>query len=102
MNILVQSEPRSIALRGSGTNPFTLIFRHASKDEGSSNKCVVEFLPWKDVNGRGEYKPLTSTEVYGSLGLIDIDEGITENSSFIHLDRYLYLCHYRAASSCDH
>ena len=77
MNILIQHEPRSIALRGAGTNPSALIFRHTSREEDRSNRCVVEFLPWKDVNERGGYKLLTSVEVYGSLGLIDIEEGTT-------------------------
>ena len=75
MNILIQHEPRSIALRGAGSNPSALIFRHASRERDSSNRCVVEFLPWKDVNERGGYKLLSSIEVYGSLGLIDIEEG---------------------------
>jgi hypothetical protein len=75
MNLLVQHDPRSIALRAAGTNPFALIFRHASREEKGGDRCVVEFLPWKDVNGRGEYKLLRSIEVYGCLGLIDIDEG---------------------------
>jgi hypothetical protein len=76
MNILIQHEPRSIALRGAGNNPLTLVFRHASRAENSGDRCVVEFLPWKDLSERGEYKLLNSIEVYGSLGLIDIDEGI--------------------------
>ena len=75
MNILIQHDPRSIALRGAGTNPSALIFRHAPRVENSSNRCVVEFLPWKDVNERGGYKLLNSIEVYGSLGLIDVEEG---------------------------
>lgn len=75
MNILIQHDPRSIALRAAGTNPYVLIFRHASREEGGSNRCVVEFLPWKDVIGRGEYKLLNSVEVYGCLGLIDAEEG---------------------------
>jgi hypothetical protein len=75
MNILIQHEPRSIALRGAGTNPLALVFRHASRAEDSGDRCVVEFLPWKDVRERGEYQLLNSIEVYGCLGLIDIDEG---------------------------
>jgi hypothetical protein len=75
MNILIQHDPRSIALRGAGSNPYALIFRHTSREEGSGNRCVVEFLPWKDVSERNEYKLLNSIEVYGSLGLIDIEEG---------------------------
>jgi hypothetical protein len=75
MNILIQHDPRSLALRGAGPNPYALIFRHASREEDSSNRCVVEFLPWKDVNERSAYKLLNSIEVYGSLGLIDVDEG---------------------------
>jgi hypothetical protein len=75
MNVLIQHDPRSIALRGAGQDPYALIFRHASREEDSSNRCVVEFLPWKDVSERSEYKLLNSVEVYGSLGLIDIEEG---------------------------
>lgn len=75
MNILIQHDPRSIALRGAGADPYALIFRHASREEDSSKRCVVEFLPWKDVHERSEYKLLNSIEVYGSLGLIDIEEG---------------------------
>lgn len=74
MNILIQHDPRAIALRGTGTNPYALIFRHASREEGSG-RCVVEFIPWRDVSQRNEYKLLTSVEVYGSLGLIDIEQG---------------------------
>jgi len=76
MNILIQHDPRSIALRGAGVNPFALVFRHASREEDTSDRCVVEFLPWKDVDERGKYKLLNSVEVYGCLGLIDIEEGI--------------------------
>jgi hypothetical protein len=76
MNILIQHEPRSIALRGAGPDPFALIFRHASKEEASGDRCVVEFIPWRDVHERSRYKLLNSVEVYGSLGLIDIEEGI--------------------------
>ena len=76
MNILIQHEPRSIAIRASGTNPYALIFRDAPVEEDTGNRCVVEFLPWKDVHERGEYKLLNSVEVYGCLGLIDIDKGI--------------------------
>jgi hypothetical protein len=75
MNILIQHDPRSIALRSAGTDPHALIFRHASREEDKKNRCVVEFLPWKDVSERGEYKLLTSIEVHGSLGVIDIDHG---------------------------
>jgi len=75
MNVLIQHDPRSIALRGAGPDPYALIFRHASREEGSGNRCVVEFLPWKDVSERSEYKLLSAIEVYGSLGLIDIEEG---------------------------
>jgi hypothetical protein len=75
MNILIQHEPRSIALRAAGTNPYALIFRHASREENANNRLVVEFLPWKDVCERGSYKLLNSIEVCGSLGLIDIEEG---------------------------
>jgi hypothetical protein len=75
MNILIQHDPRSIALRSSGTDPYALIFRHASREEDKKNRCVVEFLPWKDVSERGEYKLLTAIEVYGTLGVIDIDHG---------------------------
>lgn len=75
MNILIQYEPRSIALRATGPNPHALIFRHAPREEDKSNRCVVEFLPWKDVDERGGYKLLNSVEVYGSLGLIDIEDG---------------------------
>ena len=76
MNILIQDDPRSIALRAAGPNPYALVFRHASREEDSNNRCVVEFLPWKDVSERGGYKLLNCLEVYGSLGLIDIDKGI--------------------------
>ena len=76
MNILIQHDPRSIALRGAGTNPYALIFRYGSGEEVRSSRCVVEFLRWKDVNERGGYKLLNSIEVYGSLGLIDIEEGM--------------------------
>lgn len=75
MNILIQHDPRSIAIRGAGPDPFALIFRHASRSEDSGDRCVVEFLPWKDVQQRTGYKLLNSVEVYGSLGLIDIEEG---------------------------
>ena len=75
MNILIQHDPRAIALRGAGTDPYALIFRHASREEGSSDRCVVEFIPWRDVSQRNEYKLLNSIEVYGSLGLIDIEKG---------------------------
>lgn len=75
MNILIQHDPRSIALRSAGPDPFALIFRHTSRSEDSGDRCVVEFLPWKDVNQRAGYKLLNSVEVYGSLGLIDIEEG---------------------------
>lgn len=81
MNILIQYEPRSIALRGAGTNPYALIFRHASREEDSGNRCIVEFLPWKDVNERNGYKSLSSVEVYGSLGLIDIEKGMTREQT---------------------
>jgi len=76
MNILIQLDPRSIALRSSGANPYALIFRHASRVEDNKNRCVVEFLPWKDVRERGEYRLIQSVEVYGSLGVIDIDHGM--------------------------
>jgi hypothetical protein len=75
MNILIQHDPRSLALRGAGRDPYALIFRHASRKEDSNNRCVVEFLPWKDVSERGAYKLVNSIQAYGSLGLIDIDEG---------------------------
>jgi hypothetical protein len=100
MNILIQHDPRSIALRSAGTNPYALIFRHASKEEDKSNRCVVEFLPWKDVNERGGYKLLNSVEVYGSLGLIDIEEG-TLHSSRESECRRVYLRYYWEISSCD-
>ena len=100
MNILIQHDPRSIALRGAGTNPYALIFRHASKEENSSNRCVVEFLPWKDVSERSSYKLLSSVEVYGSLGLIDIEDGRTLAQRVIDCRR-LYLCCYWKTSSCD-
>jgi hypothetical protein len=76
MNILIQHDPRSIALRAAGPDPYTLIFRHASRNENTSNRCVVEFLPWKDVSERSSYKLLNSIEAYGCLGLIDIEQGI--------------------------
>src|SRR5437762_12726221 len=97
MNILIQHDPRSIALRGAGTNPYALIFRHASREEDSSNRCVVEFLPWKDISDRSGYKLLNSVEVYGSLGLIDIEEGMTLTQATAD-ERRLYLCHYRETS----
>ena len=74
MNVLIQHDPRSVALRAAGPDPYALIFRHASRED--SNRCIVEFLPWKDVKERGEYKLLNTVEVYGSLGLIDIEDGI--------------------------
>jgi hypothetical protein len=90
MNVLIQHDPRSIALRGAGQDPYVLIFRHASREEDSSNRCVVEFLPWRDVSERSEYKLLNSVEVYGSLGLIDIEEGY---SPTVWSDgRCLYMC----------
>jgi len=75
MNILIQHDPRSIAIRGAGPDPFALIFRHAARSEDSGDRCVVEFLPWKEMQQRAGYKLLNSVEVYGSLGLIDIEEG---------------------------
>jgi hypothetical protein len=77
MNILIQHEPRSIALRSAGPDPSVLIFRHASREEQGGNRSVVEFLPWKDVRERASYKLVSSIEVYGSLGLIDIEEGLS-------------------------
>ena len=100
MNILIQYAPRSIALRSAGTDPFALIFRHTSREEGG-NPCVVEFLPWKDVQARGEYQLLNSIEVHGCLGLIDIDEGICP-SIFLCLRRYIYLRYNRTASGRVH
>lgn len=100
MNILIQHDPRSIALRGAGTNPYALIFRHASREDDRGNRCVVEFLPWKDVNERSGYKLLSSVEVYGSLGLIDIEEGMSLAQTAIDCRR-LYLCHYWETSSCN-
>lgn len=93
MNILIQHDPRSIALRGAGPNPYALIFRHASREEQGGDRCVVEFLPWKDISERGSYRLLNSIEVYGSLGLIDIDEGML----FLRTEpenRCVYLCDY--------
>jgi len=75
MNIFVQREPRSIALRSTGTNPFALIFRHAAREETTVSRCVVEFLPWNDISDRGDYKLLNQIEAFGCLGLIDVDEG---------------------------
>ena len=101
MNILIQHEPRSIALRGAGTNPFALVFRHASRQEDTGDRCVVEFLPWKDVGERAEYKLLNSVEVYGSLGLIDIAEGTEEGMAFVLICRCLYLCYHESPASRD-
>jgi hypothetical protein len=75
MNILVLYEPRSIVLRGSGPDPYALIFQHATREENSGDRCVVEFVPWRDVPDREEYQLLNSVAVYGTLGLIDIGEG---------------------------
>jgi len=91
MNILIQHDPRSIALRSSGANPYALIFRHSSRAEDKKNRCVVEFLPWKDVSERGEYKLLQSVEVYGSLGLVDIDHGI-QVPGLPWLTRDVFIC----------
>ena len=101
MNIFIQRDPRSIALRAAGTNPYALIFRHALREEDSSNRCVVEFLPWKDVSERGDYKLLSSVEVYGSLGLIDVDEGIYFKRAKQLKSRRFHLCHNRATAGCN-
>jgi len=89
MNILVQHDPRSIALRGAGQNPHALVFRHAARDEASSPRCVVEFLPWKDVSERSAYTLLNAVDVFGCLGLIDVDEGTLLRDA-AHLQTYSY------------
>jgi hypothetical protein len=98
MNILIQHEPRSIALRAAGPNPFALIFRHASREEQGGNRSVVEFLPWKDVNDRGSYKLLNSIEVYGSLGLIDIEDGMSRGVADVDVFVCVITGRYRVAT----
>lgn len=82
VRVLLRDQPqRSLAL---ATESHVLIFRHSphatatragstnSVSEGGAPQCVVEFLPWDGANMQG-YRPLSSLQVYGTLGLVTIN-----------------------------
>ncbi|CAN6645717.1 polyphosphatidylinositol phosphatase Inp53p [Trichomonascus vanleenenianus] len=81
MKVLVKEQPRSLAL---ASRDHVMVFRSImtpspkkgrKSDEEEGPRCIVEFAQTDSI-GLQSYKPLSSNECHGFLGIINIDSDV--------------------------